>query len=25
MIHKNWLEKETIKKVKCVQTNAKKY
>ncbi len=25
MIHNNWLEKETIKKVKCVQTNAKKY
>ncbi|MFC8050132.1 DUF6501 family protein, partial [Bacillus subtilis] len=25
MIHKNWLEKETIKKVKCVQKNAKKY
>lgn len=25
MIHNNWLEKETIKKVKCVQTNAKIY
>ncbi|MDI6660050.1 DUF6501 family protein, partial [Bacillus subtilis] len=24
MIHKNCLEKETIKKVKCVHTNAKK-
>ncbi|MEC1291477.1 DUF6501 family protein [Bacillus mojavensis] len=25
MIHKNWLEKETVKKVKCVHTKAKKY
>ncbi|MGC4379232.1 DUF6501 family protein [Fictibacillus sp. Mic-4] len=25
MIHKTWLEKETIKKVKCVHTNAEKY
>lgn len=25
MIHKDWTERETIKKVKCVHTNAKKY
>ncbi|QOR65010.1 hypothetical protein IM538_14300 [Cytobacillus suaedae] len=25
MIHKNWLEKPTIRKVKCVHTNAEKY
>lgn len=25
MIHYNWAEKQTIKKVKCVHTNAKKY
>ncbi|MBP2239741.1 hypothetical protein J2Z40_000294 [Cytobacillus eiseniae] len=25
MIHKNWHEKETVKKVKCVHTNAAKY
>ncbi|MDQ0214336.1 hypothetical protein J2S13_000732 [Oikeobacillus pervagus] len=25
MIHLNWAERETIKKVKCVHTNAKKY
>lgn len=24
MIHKTWLKKETVRKVKCVQTNAKK-
>ncbi|PSA94439.1 hypothetical protein C6371_05170 [Bacillus atrophaeus] len=25
MIHKTWLKKETVRKVKCVRTNAKKY
>ncbi len=25
MIHTNWHERETIKKLKCVHTNAKKY
>ncbi|CAM4005866.1 DUF6501 family protein [Mesobacillus thioparans] len=25
MIHTNWDERETIKKLKCVHTNAKKY
>lgn len=25
MIHNTWQQKETIKKVKCVHTNAKKY
>ena len=25
MIHKSWLEKPTIRKVKCVHTNAEKY
>jgi hypothetical protein len=25
MIHLDWNERETIKKVKCVHTNAKKY
>ncbi len=25
MNHKDWTERETIKKVKCVHTNAKKY
>lgn len=25
MIHKDWTERETIKKVKCVHTNTKKY
>jgi hypothetical protein len=25
MIHLNWKETETIKKVKCVHTNAEKY
>jgi hypothetical protein len=25
MIHKTWQEKETVKKVKCVHTDAKKY
>ena len=25
MIHKSWLEKQTIRTVKCVHTNAEKY
>lgn len=25
MLHENWETKETIKKVKCIQTDAKKY
>ena len=25
MIHLNWHERETIKKVKCIHTNAEKY
>ncbi len=25
MIHKNWINRKTVKKVKCVHTNAKKY
>ncbi|MBD8068016.1 DUF6501 family protein [Bacillus sp. PS06] len=25
MIHQTWTEKETIKQVKCVHTNAEKY
>jgi hypothetical protein len=25
MIHKNWTERETVKRVKCIHTNAKKY
>ncbi|MCP6683944.1 DUF6501 family protein [Bacillus nakamurai] len=25
MIHNNWQTKETVKKVKCVHTDAKKY
>lgn len=25
MIHKNWHERETVKKLKCVHTDAKKY
>ena len=25
MIHKTWQDKETVKKVKCVHTDAKKY
>ncbi|MBY8913994.1 hypothetical protein KY305_14730 [Bacillus sp. YC2] len=25
MIHNNWRTKETVKKVKCVHTDAKKY
>ncbi|MCU9613592.1 DUF6501 family protein [Caldibacillus lycopersici] len=25
MIHNNWTKRETIKRVKCVHTNAKKY
>lgn len=25
MIHKDWLNRKTIKKVKCVHTDAKKY
>jgi hypothetical protein len=25
MIHKDWTERKTLKKVKCVHTNAKKY
>lgn len=25
MIHNNWQTKESVKKVKCVHTNAKKY
>ena len=25
MIHVNWTNKETIKKVKCIHTNANKY
>lgn len=25
MIHKTWQKKETVKKVKCVHTDAKKY
>jgi hypothetical protein len=25
MIHTNWHERDTIKKLKCVHTNAKKY
>ena len=25
MIHLNWQERETIKKVKCIHTNAEKY
>jgi hypothetical protein len=25
MIHLSWHERETVKKVKCVHTNAKKY
>jgi len=25
MIHQNWEDKQTIKKVKCVHTDAKKY
>ncbi|WP_033828709.1 DUF6501 family protein [Bacillus andreraoultii] len=25
MIHKDWQERKTIKNVKCVHTNAKKY
>ncbi|NEU32347.1 hypothetical protein GN156_16480 [bacterium LRH843] len=25
MIHQNWMERPTIRKVQCVHTNAKKY
>jgi hypothetical protein len=25
MIHKQWRDRETIKKVKCIHTNAEKY
>ncbi|WP_409270324.1 DUF6501 family protein [Neobacillus sp. SCS-31] len=25
MLHLNWHEKETVKKVKCIHANAKKY
>lgn len=25
MIHKNWTERETVKRVKCIHTNAQKY
>ncbi|HAQ08363.1 MAG TPA: hypothetical protein DCR24_12905 [Bacillus bacterium] len=25
MIHQNWHERETVKKLKCVHTDAKKY